>query len=152
MTTREAYTSVVVSRTHLAIGLVISLIVGAGSQFAGAIPLWFSLAIVVVIAATALSISTVRLAVGRDRISLGLGPFGPDRRLATIDVADAGAVALSRAQAAGFVGPWNRRTTRLTLTSGPALVLRLADGEIVRVSTPRPDIAVRIIGKGDTHE
>jgi hypothetical protein len=152
MSPREAYSSVVVSRAHLTIGVVIALLVGIGVRIPGHFPLWGSVVLVVALALTAVYLSTARLVVGPDRISVGIGPVGRGRLLARADVVEAGVADLTRAQAVGLGLPWARRTTRLTVRPGPALVLRMAGGEVVRVSTPHPELAVRMIEKGGTHE
>lgn len=140
-----AYTSVVTSRTHIAIGCGLAVLAAVIPQLVASFPIWGSVLTAAVIAVTAVYISTVRLAVGRDQISLGLGPIGRGRRLPTADVIAAECAELSLAQALGIGVPLAWRTTRLTVHAGPALVLKLAGGEVVRVSTPSPDSAVEII-------
>jgi hypothetical protein len=92
--------------------------------------------------------ATVRLAVGNGRILLGQGPWRWPNRTVPFDlVRRAGTEELSLPQVFGLGIPFNRLTTRMTVRPGLALVLSLTSGEVVRVSTPRPDLAVALINQ-----
>lgn len=146
MTAQRAYSSVVVSRSHLAAGVAITAAAEAGMLFAARAPAWTGLVLAVSCLLTAVYVSTVRLAVGAGRIAIGLGPAAwRSRILATSDVAAAHAANLSLAQVFGLHVEWHCRTTRLTVRPGPTLVLRLIDGEVIRVSTPDPELAIELI-------
>jgi hypothetical protein len=142
-----------VSRGHLVAGVTITAAAEAGMQFGVRAPIWTSVVLAVGCLLTAVYVSTVRLAVGSGRIAIGLGPAARrSRLLATSDVATAHAANLSLAQVLGLGVAWHRRTTRLTVRPGPTLVLRLLDGEVIRVSTPDPDLAVQLIKGRTSHE
>jgi hypothetical protein len=158
MSARQAYSSVVFSRRHVTVGGAIALLAGVGLGVVGHVPIWVAAGTAIIVALAAVYISTVRLAVGGDRITIGLGPIAwRARGLATSDVIDAQATSISGAQVFGLGLPWHSPTTRLTVRPGPTLVLRLVDGEVVRVSTPEPELAVQLIPlvrspeEGDTH-
>jgi hypothetical protein len=139
---KRAYSSTVVSPGHViagaAAGALLAVIIPAA-------PVTRLLPAASVFLA-GIYVATVRITVGHKLIVLGQGPFGRPRwGIPLLDVADAQAVSLSRAQVFGIGVPWHRRTTRMTVRPGPTLVLRLTTGEYVRVSTPDPRAAVAII-------
>jgi hypothetical protein len=150
--TRRAYSSTVASPLLLAGGAVlaggtaaaIAALVPAGpagvAGVAGSV-----VAGLVLLAADAYS-ATVRVAVGSGTVRLGQGPLPrPVRTLDVGYVTDARAVQLGWAEVFGLGVPWNRRTTRMTVRPGPTLVLELADGEVIRVSTPDPQAVVDLL-------
>ena len=98
--------------------------------------------------AAGLNQATVRLAVGNGRIVLGQGPWRwPKRSVAFELVTRAEMADLSLPQVFGLGAPFKRLTTRMTVRPGLALVLSLAGGEVVRVSTPRPELAIALINR-----
>jgi hypothetical protein len=141
----EAYSSTVTSRWHLGIGLLITVVtvgvvlaIGAGALVA--------VVLAVVLIATSVFVSTVRLVVGNGRVVLGQGPLAwPSRTIPVADIISAAAEELTGAEALGVGVPWRWRTTRLTVRPGPTLALTLRSGEVLRVSTSRPDQAVQLI-------
>lgn len=100
----------------------------------------------VFIFAVGIYLAAVRLAVGEESIVLGQGPFAwPSRTIATASVVDARAENLTWLQTFGFGVPRHWATMRMTVRSGPTLVLSLVTGECIRVSTRDAGLAVGII-------
>jgi hypothetical protein len=96
---------------------------------------------------TGIHLATVRLTVSPERIRVGQGPWPrPGRSIRAATVRDAHAENLGLAQIFGIGVPFHRRTTRLTVRTGPTLVLVLDSGEYIRVSTPDPASAARLLG------
>ena len=141
-TAKRAYSGTVVSPGHLIAGAAAGVLLAAvmpADQLA-------RLLVAAVVFLTGIYLATVRIAVGQKLIVLGQGPLGRPRwGIPLLDVADAQALSLSRAQVFGIGVPWHRRTTRMTVRPGPTLVLRLTTGDYVRISTPDPCAAVAII-------
>jgi hypothetical protein len=99
-----------------------------------------------VVAATGVYLTTVRLAIGAERIVLGQGPWPRSGRvIPTSLVAEAHAENLTLGQVFGFGIAWHSRATRMTVRPGPALALSLRTGEYIRISTRDPDAAVAVI-------
>jgi hypothetical protein len=145
MTTQQAYSSTVVS-PWLALASVITgaaltawtLTVAPGNLVGPLAGL--------VVAAAGIYLTTVRLAVGTERIVLGQGPWPRSGRvIPTAHIAEAHAENLTLGQVFGIGIAWQERTTRMTVRPGPALVLSLSNGECIRISTRDPDAAVAVI-------
>lgn len=150
-TVQRAYSSTVVSPGHVLAGAAVGAVIGAW-MFVVLPPSPAGPLVAVVILVTGIYLSTVRLAVGHERLAVGQGPFGPSRVIPAVLIADARAAEVTRPQAFGLGVPWHWRTTRMTVRPGPALVLSLTTGEYIRVSTPDPDAAVAIIGAAGPKE
>lgn len=142
---RQAYTSTVVApvQVGLAVLTAAGILIAAAVGGAPAWPIAVIAAIMVV--ATGLYLSTVRLIIGADRVLIGQGLWGRARAIAASDVLDCRSTTLGWAQVFGIGVPFHQRTTRLTIRPGPTLCLTLRDGEHVRISTPDPDTAQRIL-------
>ena len=141
-TARYAYSSTVVSPGHVIAGAAAGVLMAVVIPLAPVARLLPAAAVFL----TGIYVATVRITVGQKLIVLGQGPFGRPRwGIPLLEVADAQAVSLSRAQVFGFGVPWHQRTTRMTVRPGPTLVLRLTTGDYVRISTPDPGAAVAII-------
>jgi hypothetical protein len=96
-------------------------------------------------------VSTVRLVVGPERIVLGWGPLAwPRRSVPSASVVEVATEDLSAAQVFGLGVPWRRRMTRLIVRPGPTLALTLSSGECIRISTPDPPAAARVIRAAHT--
>ena len=144
----RAYSSTVASRGHALIGVGIAVVVAAALVARGS-GVWIAAAAAAVVVATSVFVSTVRLAVGTDTVVIGWGPLSwPRRTVPVAAIVDAEVEQLSAAQVAGVGLPWRWRTSRMTVSPGPTLVLHLTTGECIRISTPRPDQAVRLIRSG----
>lgn len=141
---RQAYTSTVVAPVQ--VGLAV-LTVGILIVLALLGPLTWPIAAIaaILVVATGMYLSTVRLIVGTDRVLIGYGIWGRARAIAASDVLDCRSTTLGWAQVFGIGVPFHYRTTRLTVRPGPTLCLTLRGGEHVRVSTPDPDAAQRIL-------
>lgn len=99
-----------------------------------------------VVIITGVYLTTVRLAVGAERIVLGQGPWPRSGRvIPTSLITDAHTENLTLGQVFGFGIAWHARTTRMTVRPGPALALSLRTGEYIRISTRDPDAAVAVI-------
>lgn len=143
--TREAYTSTVLGTAQFGLGLAATAMVAVAAANSGA-AWWITLLITIVMAATALHLSTVRLAVGDGQICVGHGPWNrPARLIATSAVVEADSLTLGWAQSVGVGVPLHRKTTRLTVRAGPAIHLVLDNGEHLRISTPYPDAARELL-------
>ena len=149
MTAAHAYTSTVTSRALVVASVATGALVGLVPFLVGApVPYAIIVGAGGGLAACAAGVhqATVRLAVGNGRIVLGQGPWRwPNRAVAFDLVTRAGTEDLSLPQVFGLGIPFRRLTTRMTVRPGLALVLSLASGEVVRISTPRPDIAIALI-------
>ena len=66
-------------------------------------------------------------------------------QVAASEVVDAASTTLSWAQVFGIGVRFHRRTTRLTVRPGPTLCLTLRSGERIRISTPDPESARRLL-------
>ncbi len=144
--TRQAYTSTVIGTAQFVLGLGAAAVVAVIAGSDGAL-WWVTLLVTLVMVATALHLSTVRLAVRNGRICVGQGPWNrPARLIPSEAVVAADTLELGWAQSFGFGVPLRRKTTRLTVSAGPALYLVLDTGEHLRISTPDPD-AVRVLLK-----
>jgi hypothetical protein len=146
VTTDRAYSSTVVSRWLLTGSAGGAIAIAALAAVAGSGVVLSVLAGVAVLLGGCYA-ATVRLAVGPRRIVLGQGPFGwPSRKFPTALITGAYATSLTAAQVFGFGTPWwQRRTTKMTVKAGPALVLELSTGETIRVSTPDPESAIAVL-------
>ncbi len=141
---RQAYTSTVVAPVQVGLAVLTAAGVLIAVPVLGmAWPVAVIAAIVVV--ATGMYLSTVRLIVGNDRVLIGYGVWGRARAIAASDVLDCRSTTLGWAQVFGIGVAFHKRTTRLTIRPGPTLCLTLRDGEHVRISTPDPDAAQRIL-------
>ena len=99
-----------------------------------------------VVAAAGVYRTTVRLAVGAERIVLGQGPWPRSGRIIpTSLVAESHAENLTLGQVFGFGVAWHSRTTRMTVRPGPALALSPSTGEHIRISMRDPHAAVAVI-------
>jgi hypothetical protein len=146
MTTRQrAYSSTVVSPWLAVASVALGAALGAWTfTVAPGNPIGPLAGLVV--AATGVYLTTVRLAVGAERIVLGQGPWPRSGRvIPTSLVAEAHAESLTLGQVFGFGIAWHSRTTRMTVRPGPALALSLRTGEYIRISTRDPDAAVAVI-------
>ena len=87
----------------------------------------------------------VRLAVTSEQVLLGNGLHRwPTRRVEVRDIVSACSGEVTRLQALGL-GERFVKSTRLTVRQGPILILVLASGEQIRVSTPHPDDALDVL-------
>jgi hypothetical protein len=144
-TAHEAYSSTVTSRSHLLVGLGITVATAVVVSVLGA-SAPATVICVGLLLATSLFVSTVRVVVGRGHVTLGQGPLAWPRRDIPFElVTRAEAEDLSTRQAFGSGVGWRWRTTRLTIRRGPTLVLTLGSGEVIRVSTRDPGQAVALI-------
>ena len=135
---RRAYSSTVTSPVHLFLGVAIAVMATAWVGAAGAGTV-VAVAVGAVLVLTSILVSTVRVLIGGGRVVLGWGPFAwPRRSVAIESVAEVAAEDLTTAQVFGLGVPWSRRATRMTIRSGPTLLLRLRDGEPIRVSASNP--------------
>jgi hypothetical protein len=135
---RTAYTSTVFAPLQLVLAIVLGALPVA-VVFALGGPLWPGLLAGAVVVLAGLQLATVRLAIGGDRVLVGMGPWGLTvRRLAVAEVLSARATSLGPVQIFGVGVPLRRRTTRLTVRPGPTLELELHGGELVRISTADP--------------
>jgi hypothetical protein len=142
---RRAYTSTVVGPLHLAAGVACGVGFGAGTAAAGS-PLWLTAAGVAFIVITAVHVSTVRLNVGSGRITVAHGPWSRSARVIPSEaVTSADAENLRWAQVFGIGVAFHRTTTRMTVRPGPTLHLQLTSGEHLRISTPQPTLARRLV-------
>jgi hypothetical protein len=142
---REAYSSTVVAPLLVASGLGLAVLVAIQLHRLD-VPLPVLVLFVAVVTGGCAFAGTVRLAVGGGRVILGHGPFRwPARVIAMDEVVALDHDTLDAAQAFGVgVGPvWF--VTRMTPRAGPALQLTLRSGERVRITTPRPDDAARVV-------
>lgn len=141
---RQAYTSTVVAPVQ--VGLAI-LTVGILIVLAVLGPLAWPIAVIaaMVVVATGLYLSTVRLIIGVDRVLIGYGVWGRARTIAASDVLACRSTTLGWAQVFGIGVSLHLRTARLTVRPGPTLCLTLRDGEYIRISTPDPDAAQQIL-------
>lgn len=154
--TRQAYTSIVTGWPQVAIGLACTTAVVTVSAVAGT-PAWAWGSISVLMLAVVAHLSMVRLGVGTAVVTLRQGPWpaGPARVIPVSQVTTARRLDLSWAQALGIgirPGPLRAGTMRLTVRAGPALELRLRSGEVIRISTPDPDVAGRLLSATSTQE
>ena len=151
MTAAHAYTSTVTSRALVVASVVVGALVGLVPFLLGA-PAPYAIVVGagggLAACAAGVHLATVRLAVGNGRILLGQGPWRWPKRAVPFDlVTRADMEDLSLPQVFGLGIPFNRPTTRMTVRPGLALVLSLTSGEVVRVSTPRPDLAIALINQ-----
>ena len=144
---RQAYSSTVVAPASiLASAVVAAAVCGATARLPGP-ALVMAAAGAVAILLAGIHLATVRLTVSPERIRIGQGPWPrPGRSISAAAVREVHAEDLGLAQIFGIGVPFHRRTTRLTVRTGPTLVLVLDSGEYIRVSTPDPGAAVRLIG------
>ena len=101
----------------------------------------------VVTVVTALLFTSINLSVGAGRVHAGLGPFGHpslDYPLAEIQRAEAVDIPLRRMRGWGL-HHWPGGSVRLTVRSGPTLVLHRLDGPLVQISSRRPEAAAELI-------
>jgi hypothetical protein len=144
---RRAYSSTVVAPAHIVASVAVAAAVCAATARLPAPGLVMATAGAAVIVLTGIHLATVRLTVSPERIRIGPGPWPrPGRSIRAAAVRGAYAESLGLAQIFGIGVPFHRRTTRLTVRTGPTLVLVLASGEHIRVSTPDPAAAARLIG------
>jgi hypothetical protein len=116
---------------------------GSWSDAGFAIPLLVVIAVAVVNLLTATS---VRTTAGPNGVSVHFGVFGwPRFRYSVQRIEHVEAVEIPSSQWAWGMYWSPRRGLMLTLRTGPALRLTLANGRKVTVSTPQPDIAVLAI-------
>lgn len=149
---RAAYTATVVSRPALLVGLAAGVIAAVAIRVAGA-PVWSSVLVVIVVALTSVACSTVRVAVGDDRLVLGwASPPLRARSIPRAAVRQAWTVDLRWPQVFGLGIRPERRVTRLTVRAGPTVCLRLDSGELVRVSVPDPHAVVAALSVGNPTE
>jgi hypothetical protein len=145
----RAYTSTVTSKSLLVASIAMSAVLGlVPLLLGGPRPYAIVVGTGAALAACAAGVhqATVRLAVGNGRIVLGQGPWRWPNRAVPFDlVTRADSEYLSLRQVFGLGIPSDRLTTRMTVRPGPTLVLSLTGGEVVRVSTPRPDGAIAVI-------
>jgi hypothetical protein len=149
---RKAYTSTVVAPIHVAIGSVLAVLVGT-FVFARGGRIWLVALSVVLIAVSAVYLSTVRLGVNAEQIIVSQGPFVLSARVMDVSsVVEATRVDVGWAQVFGIGVPWHWRTSRLTVRPGPTLSLRLVGGERISISTSDPGAALRLLDTGRKHD
>ena len=142
---REAYTSTVMSVGSIAVGMVMAIVLAVYLRWMGAPVIVVAVSAASVVAC-AVYVSTVRLVVGADHLVLGSGPWAwPSRVVSYDDIVEVGTRDLSLSQVVGLGTGSPLHLTRLTVRAGPTLCVVLRSGEQVRVSTPHPDQAVRLI-------
>jgi len=101
---------------------------------------------VMAIVITSVHVSVVRLSIGAGRIVVGQGPWSRRARVIPAGaVASAAGEDLGWQQVLGLGIRFHRKTERLTVRPGPALCLRLASGEHLRISTPDPAAACSLL-------
>jgi hypothetical protein len=143
---QQAYTSTVVAPIQVAIGAVLALLVGT-FMFARGASIWLVAFSIVLIAVSAVYLSTVRLGVNAERIIVSQSPFALSARVIDVSsVVEATRVDIGWPQVFGIGVPWHWRTSRLTVRPGPTLNLRLAGAERISISTSDPDAALRLLG------
>lgn len=135
-----AYTGTVVARGHVVAGVVLGLVSAVLIQ---PWPVAALLALVLIV--TGVYLGTVRLAVGPDGLRVAQGPWGRSRRIPRSAVESVSSTTLTTAQAFGLGLPWKQRTSRLTPRRGPALVVELTNGEVLRITTPDPRAAASLV-------
>lgn len=144
---RLAYSSIVVAPASILASAVVAAAVCAATARLPGPALVMAAAGAVAILLAGIHLATVRLTVSPERIRIGQGPWPrPGRSISAAAVREAHAEDLGLAQIFGIGVPFHRKTTRLTVRTGPTLVLVLDSGEYIRISTPDPGAAVRLIG------
>jgi hypothetical protein len=139
----------VTSPAHLAVGLVVAIAVGWWTAAATRMPV-AGLAVAAVVAATAVLVSTVRTVVGPRTVTIGMGPCSrPARTIPAESVVSASTEQLDWPQVFGLGVPWHGRTSRHTVRPGATLLLTLASGEQLRISTRDPDAAIACLAALD---
>jgi hypothetical protein len=144
---RQAYTSTVVAPQQVALSAVAAAVVTLVMWRLGG---WHWPVVIggdTLFVATGVHLATVRLAVDGDRILLG--PLLGSHRwrvIPTAQVVKSYATTLGWAEVFGIGVPFHWRTNRLTVRPGPTLCLTLDSGEYLRISTPDPEAAVRLLG------
>ncbi|MDI5964953.1 hypothetical protein [Streptantibioticus silvisoli] len=134
-----AYTSTVVARGHVVVGVALGVVAALLIR-----PWPVAVPVALVLVATGVYLGTVRLALGADGLRVAQGPWGRSRTIPRWAVASVSCTTLTTAQAFGLGLPWNRRASRLTPRRGPALVVELTDGEVLRITTPDPGAAASL--------
>jgi hypothetical protein len=156
MRTGRAYTSTVSSKGLVAAGISLGTATGLVPWLAGLpgpVPIVEGVVFGLVVCAAGAHQATVRLAVGDGRVVLGQGPWRWPKRVVPFSlVSQARAEDISILQVFGIGVPWHWRSTRMTVRAGPTLALLLTTGEMVRVSTPHPEVAIAIISSGAPSE
>lgn len=144
---RQAYSSTVVAPAHILAAAAVAAAVCAATAHLPAPGPAMTAGGAAAIVLTGIHLATVRLTVSPERIRIGQGPWPrAGRSIRAAAVRDARAENLGLAQIFGIGVPFHRRTTRLTVRTGPTLVLVLDSGEYIRVSTPDPAAAARLLG------
>jgi hypothetical protein len=135
-----AYTATVVARGHVVAGAALGL-----AAIAVVRPWPLAAVLFLVLLGTGVHLGTVRLAAGADGLRVAQGPWGRPRRIPRSAVRSAAPATLTAAQSFGLGLPFARRTSRLTPRRGPALVVELTGGEILRITTPDPRAAASVV-------
>lgn len=154
MTTREAFTSTVLSRGGLLFGGVITLTLVLTLVLLG--QWWLAAPTLVALAFTTLYSSVVRVAVTPERCVVGSGPWRwPRRDIAVREIVSAREAELTTADAVG-IGQRFRHSSRYTVGRGPALIIELTSGEEVRISCTTPARVLELwpttLQRKDSHE
>lgn len=142
----QAYSSTVVAPAQIAFGVVSGAVVG-GILIVLRSGLWpVAIVVFVIVVATGIYLSTVQLTVVAGRVNIGQGRGEREpRSISANEIVERSSALLSWAQCFGIGAPSAPRTTRLSVRPGPTLCLTLRDGESIRISTPDPAAALRVL-------
>lgn len=142
----ETYTSTVVAPAQIALGAVSGVVV-AIILIALNSALWpFAIIAFLVAVGVGAYLSVVSLTITPGRITLGQGRGEREQRvLYAAELAESSSRTLTWPQCFGVGMPSADRSTRLSVRPGPALLLMTLEDELIVVSTPDPQAALRAL-------